>query len=741
MKNFEIACDRIREVRVAALALVLTLLGTAMPFADYPNDQDIHQTVARISYVFGDVSFSRGDDPDEWQPADRNVPMTLGDRVYAGRDGHLELQITGGNYARLASNTDLTALNLTDETKQFSVNQGLASFQIRRFDEDEIIEVDTPNAAVTFERTGEYRISVDPDGNTRVGVLRGRATVSAGGGQVSLNAAEEMDVYGIDDPQYDVVSLAPPDRFDGWVVERERRLERVSSYRYVSPDVVGVEDLDEYGRWVPVPRYGMVWTPTVVEPGWSPYSRGHWVWQDPWGWTWIAAEPWGWAPYHYGRWFQSNARWYWAPVTPSAPRVAYAPALVAFVGGGGGASLSVSVGTGSAIGWFPLAPADPLIPWWGTRTQTNVTNVNVTNVKYVNKTYVTVVNQNTFISGDLVQNNIVRDQTVIRQVHAAPIASGPHLVPTRASLRVSVKKTAAPTPPPVVASRQVVARIAPPPEPPRFERKLKMIKESRGAPVAPVVATRLAAEDQETPRARATVRAVAGPQGEVRLRSRGKDRTVRDLQPVQPVRGRPLATTGTPVQIPQVAEEASAPSGAAQTPVEGREGRRIPPGHSGEHSRYPAQTPPPSANQPAATPDQPLAPARVVEPPAAGRYHPQPRNKQKKQMQDSDPSSPDQPAGAATQAEPPVPVPNQPQPRSTREKQKQGTESSSRDQPSGTPDQPQPPARMPSQPPAAGPNQAQPPGAQEKQKPEAEKRKQDKKKKGQPDKDPNGTTQ
>ena len=47
---------------------------------------EIRQTVARISYISGSVSFARGDDPDNWQAADRNVPMSLGDRVYTNRD-------------------------------------------------------------------------------------------------------------------------------------------------------------------------------------------------------------------------------------------------------------------------------------------------------------------------------------------------------------------------------------------------------------------------------------------------------------------------------------------------------------------------------------------------------------------------------------------------------------------------------------------------------------------------------
>lgn len=611
-------------IHLSILALLLFSAGGATLLADH-DDQDIHQTVARISFVYGDVSFSRGDDPDEWQSCDINTPMTLGDRLYSGDDGRLELQISGGNYVRIGAGTDFSALNMTEETKQFSITEGVASFQIRRFDWDEVLEVDTPNAAVTFEQAGRYRIAVDPEGNSRIGVIRGRATVSAGGGEVTLQAGEEMVIEGLDEPWYDIVSVGPPDRFDGWVTERERRLSRVTSYRYVSPDIIGAEDLDGNGRWVRMPEYGMVWTPTVVQASWTPYSQGHWVWQDPWGWTWIAAEPWGWAPCHYGRWFRHQSRWYWSPVPPSVRRVPYAPALVAFVGGGsrGGVSVSVSVGSGGAIGWFPLGPRDPLIPWWGSRrpiygndrygsradltvnnTTINNTNINVTNVKYVNKTYVTVVNNNTFISGGSVQNNIVRDQTVIRQVNEAPVVAATQAlpVPTRASLRVAAETKPVKARPNPKASRKVVARIAPPPEPPRFEKKQQLIEANKGAPVAPADATRLAIQEQGKEQARVPVQAVAERQGEVKLKARGKGKGAeRAPQPVRAVRGRPMATPEKPVQADQTppaeTPQSVAPTGApARKSVEGREGRKPMPPNRRE--------PPPSAQPPAADPNQ-----------------------------------------------------------------------------------------------------------------------------------------
>ncbi len=614
------------------------------------NDEDIHQTVARISYMSGGVSFSRGDDPDDWQAADLNVPVTLGDRVYTGDDGRLELQVHGGNSARLDSQTDLATLNLSDDTKQFSLNEGTASFDVRRLADEEIFEVDTPNAAVTFERSGQYRLDVDADGNTRVGVHRGRATVAAAGGEVSLNPGDEMDIDGIDSPEYDVVGLPGPDRFDRWVELRESRLERVRSYDYVNADIAGVEDLDEYGRWSTVPGYGMVWSPTVAEAGWQPYREGHWVWQDPWGWTWIAAEPWGWAPYHYGRWVFYASRWYWVPVSPSVPYVAYSPALVAFVGGGPGWSASLTVSPGGWVGWFPLAPADPFVPWWGARSRVSVTNV--TKVTYVNRTYVTVVNQNTFVSGGFVKTNIVRSPAVVRQVSVAAVSRGPvPLVPTRASLRVAVRSAPAspPRPPAPLAARPVVVRMAPPPAPITFQRKIKVIEENRGQPVSSAVATRLSTEEREPPRALVAVRPVAEEPGVVKLRSRRQDAAApRQPEPVRPPKGRAMATREGPVQAAQPAPGAPAEQPSEVPPAVARPRGR---GRGSENPAAP-QRPSPAAEEreqergregrPAAPRREqagpPPSPAPSEPPPSAGRREGEPNRPRPPEAQQERPT-------------------------------------------------------------------------------------------------------
>src|SRR5205085_9766246 len=160
----------------------------------------------------------------------------------------------------------------------------------------------------------------------------------------------------------------------------------VTQYETTYSDFYGVSDLSSYGSWYDDPSYGHCWRPRGVAFGWTPYRQGQWVWTPYAGWTWISSEPWGWAPYHYGRWVNASSRWFWVPAGP-AVRVSYAPACVAFVGGTPGFSASVTVGGGGVggfVGWFPLAPREALVPWWGGQS---AAQVNVTNVTYVNRTY------------------------------------------------------------------------------------------------------------------------------------------------------------------------------------------------------------------------------------------------------------------------------------------------------------------------------------------------------------------
>ena len=78
-------------------------------------------------------------------------------------------------------------------------------------------------------------------------------------------------------------------------------------------------DLTPYGQWIEFQPGYYAWQPTLVDPGWRPYTRGHWVWSN-YGWYWVSAEPFGWATYHYGRWYYDDFYgWLWIPGTIWGP--------------------------------------------------------------------------------------------------------------------------------------------------------------------------------------------------------------------------------------------------------------------------------------------------------------------------------------------------------------------------------------------------------------------------------------
>ena len=83
------------------------------------------------------------------------------------------------------------------------------------------------------------------------------------------------------------------------------------------------DGLQPYGSWTNYDgRY--VFLPRNVAYGWRPYTQGHWVYTDRYGWMWISDEPFGWAPYHYGRWgFANDIGWYWVPGSRWAPAWVY----------------------------------------------------------------------------------------------------------------------------------------------------------------------------------------------------------------------------------------------------------------------------------------------------------------------------------------------------------------------------------------------------------------------------------
>ncbi len=491
-----------------AVVIVCLCLLPARSWAqdDSPNQENGPPArVARMNLAQGSVSFQPGGEGD-WVDAVPNRPLTTGDNLWADKDSRAELHV-GSTSIRLGSETSLTFLELDDHVLQLRLAQGSVLMRVHHFDDDDTVEIDTPNLAFTVQRTGEYRVDVHPDGQTTVvDVYQGRGEAVGGGNNYTIIANQQASFSGGQDQQlnYDIDTLPSPDDFTRWAFDRDHREDQSQSANYVSPEMTGYEDLDDNGNWSYAGNYGPVWYPTNVAVGWAPYRFGHWVWVAPWGWTWVDDAPWGFAPFHYGRWLQIGPRWAWVP-GPVAVHPVYAPALVAFVGGGGGFHFS-AFGGGVGVAWFPLGPGEVFVPAYhvsrtyvnqvnvtntvvnvtkvtnvyNTYTATNINNTTVNRITYVNQASVTAVSRETFVNARPVARNVVAVQP--SEIARAPISHMSGVEPVHGSVMGAGKPTTV-APPRAVVNRQVVAQHAPAQPPVPFaQRQDKLVVR----PVAPV---------------------------------------------------------------------------------------------------------------------------------------------------------------------------------------------------------------------------------------------------------------
>jgi hypothetical protein len=392
--------------------------------ADAPGqtNTDPPGRVARIQYIGGQVSIQPGG-VNDWVAASMNRPLTTSDRVWTDANSKAELSV-GGGYIRMNSEASLTLTNVSDQTVQLEVDQGTLELTVRYLGPGQIYEVDTANLAFTVMKPGVYRFDVFPQQDaTWVTVRKGYGEATGRGAAVKVKSGQQARFGNGASLQYTAEAAPSPDGFDDWASVRDKRLDSSVSAQYVSPGVIGYEDLDNYGTWQTTQPYGSVWVPASVPVGWAPYRFGHWAWIAPWGWTWIDNAPWGFAPFHYGRWVNTGGYWGWAPGPYRSWSPCYSPALVAWVGGPGwGAGFGfggAGWGVGVNFGWFPLGWGEPYYPWyhgWHGRglSSAYIRNVNVTN------TYITNV---TNITGNYYHNRVTNVNYVNRTVRGAVTAA------------------------------------------------------------------------------------------------------------------------------------------------------------------------------------------------------------------------------------------------------------------------------------------------------------------------------
>ncbi|HML15515.1 MAG TPA: DUF6600 domain-containing protein [Bryobacteraceae bacterium] len=334
---------------------ILLILGAIAAMPAMSQDEDPPARVARLGFMDGTVSFQPAGIED-WAPAELNHPVTIGDHLWTEADGRAEME-TDNAEMRIGGRTNFTFLNLTGPVTQIQITTGTLNVRLHTLAPEEGFEVDTPQLSFTLLRAGSYRIDVSEKGDQSIVTVRaGDGLINIGDKATRVPLGTQVVASGTDNPALDSHPAPPTDQFDAWCMDRDNREDAAVSARYVSRDIPGYADLDQYGTWQVIAPYGAVWFPANMPADWAPYRYGHWGWVDPWGWSWVDDAPWGYAPFHYGRWIIVNDAWGWVPGA-IVIRPVYAPALVAFDDFPVGAVVADPV-----VAWVPLGFGEVYLP-------------------------------------------------------------------------------------------------------------------------------------------------------------------------------------------------------------------------------------------------------------------------------------------------------------------------------------------------------------------------------------------
>ncbi|MDP1534926.1 MAG: FecR domain-containing protein, partial [Rubrivivax sp.] len=221
-----------RSFKAAVFGVALAWLGGAAA-----TDGDPPGRVGRLADLQGAVSVY-DDQKGEWAPAQRNRPLTGGDRLSTSAGARAELQI-GSTTLRLAGGSELELLRLDDERMQFQLHAGSLALRVRSRDVADELEMLTAEARLRPLRAGHYRIDRRDD-NTQAGVWRGQLRVDDGDG-FDIDEGRRVELWR-EGPRRGLRHVWTPmadDAFAAWVAREDAQDERSAAQRHVSPEMTG----------------------------------------------------------------------------------------------------------------------------------------------------------------------------------------------------------------------------------------------------------------------------------------------------------------------------------------------------------------------------------------------------------------------------------------------------------------------------------------------------------------------
>jgi hypothetical protein len=218
----------LRRVRawlgMATLAFLTLAAGSAHAQEDPPG------RVGRLADLQGSVSWFDHEEG-TWGEAERNRPLTGGDRLSTGPQARAELRV-GSTVLRLAAGTELEVVRLDDERMVFQLHTGSLAVRVRSREVADELEVLTAEARLRPVRSGHYRLDRIDD-TTQVGAWRGSLRIDDAEGFI-IETGQRVELWreGRQDRRLRFAwGSLPNDNFAEWVARDEQRDERSASSR------------------------------------------------------------------------------------------------------------------------------------------------------------------------------------------------------------------------------------------------------------------------------------------------------------------------------------------------------------------------------------------------------------------------------------------------------------------------------------------------------------------------------
>lgn len=271
-------------------AFCLCMFALAVTAQGQQTARDLRVISAKaggINHVTGRAEFRRAGEK-AWLSLTTKDTLETGDAVRTETGARIEVLLNPGSYWRAGGSTEFLLENSRHEETALRLERGSAVVEATGFGNFKLdLIVFTPQTRIHIERTGVYRLTVLPTGETLLAVEKGRAYVGEGKG-LQVKGGKLVRITQGAAPEVSKFDKKMRDEFDTWSRQRGKELARANEKLSLRQTNLTLANLDFNRYFTPAnPGHGFwywngasnCYTFLSFYPGWrSPYGFGYRSW-------------------------------------------------------------------------------------------------------------------------------------------------------------------------------------------------------------------------------------------------------------------------------------------------------------------------------------------------------------------------------------------------------------------------------------------------------------------------------